>query len=230
MKYIGLIALLASQLIYLGCGSSLGPSDEKKSSEVTTVVSPKKGLPLLNQAQVGSDIVVYPDSQNSKKFYYFPKVIGFAKNDDGKPLMSLTQVKDGDKVLSYAVMVLEMKGSPAAEHWKKSNLDKSLEWLPVTVVGLKNVRPEYYSDLYLSEFAGVVETQMGLNAILTSQGAAAYKQAITTGNGDTGIVACYKFDGYDNHNKVISQKFCVPIDLSELPRYSKDLIIEDMGR
>lgn len=235
MKKLVLVSIIALvQISIFGCAKnskSISKSNPAPTTDITNP-SPSESLPLLKQIVLHESLAIYQDSQNISRYYYFPDTLGFAQAENGRPLFSLISIQDSaSKDVYFLSMSLRLKSSSTQssnlKKWQADNPRKTLEVLPARSLGLKNQHLDFFLEQNIARAPGTLESEMGLNGLLTLAGFQKYKEAAINGKGSVGLFSCYEFKGIDENKIIKDQEFCLDLNFSEIGPRNRDLISEE---
>jgi hypothetical protein len=183
--------MLRKTLLGLGAAIALGSA--------TTA----NALPLLAEnsgIKVNEILTLFPDSNDPNVFYFMPDSSGVVFDEttklpqigftywgllkDGKPVGS-EELKDAGAWLTFT---MRLKSGPAQRAALQSLIDegKRIAVLPVqeSIVGLTSTKSgetpaaRLFEEFHFSQKAGLAETEVGVNAVMTGIGAKVFKSAI----------------------------------------------------
>ena len=169
-------------------------------------------LPVLRETKAdfsGKLATIYPDHQDPNLYYFLPDSSEFAKNSDGTPVVTLihwglqskTDLSDGGGMFNF---VLRTAVTPQFNEeliiFAKKHPGSHLAVIPfaASFIALGRGPQENWRSMIqavdLPVFAGVAESEIGVNILLTELGARVFKKSIET-NADYNIQLCFKVDG-----------------------------------
>ena len=172
-------------------------------------------LPVLRETRSdysGHLATIYPDHHDPNLFYFMPDSSAFAKNTDGSPVATLihwglstkADLTDGGGMLNFvlkAAMTPELDAEIKAFQGKYPSARVTVIPLGASFIAIGNSKtgaPESWNKLIttadIPPYAGVAETEVGVNMLLTEIGAKVFKASIEK-NPDYNIQLCYKVDG-----------------------------------
>jgi hypothetical protein len=177
--------MLRKTLLGLGAAIALGSA--------TTA----NALPLLAEnagIRVTEILTLYPDSSDPNVFYFMPDSSGVVFDEATKlPQIGFTHwgltnggdLKDAGAWLTFT---MRLKSGPAQRAALQSLIDegKRIAVLPVqeSIVGLTSTKTgetpaaRLFEEFHFSQKAGLAETEVGVNAVMTGVGAKVFKAAI----------------------------------------------------
>lgn len=186
---------------------------------------PAMALPILTESEDGSGLIatIYPDHENSRKFYFFPNSGEIEKNDSGIPRFGMAQwnPKDENSAAGYFSGIFHLKIShdlkEAVQNKKKEG--KEIAVIPVQksyIHFMKNnenepIMSDFFKEVSIPPFAGRAEDSVGISATLTEEGAYAFASILTAGGNALDLRYCYEIKGLSpifhaniqlNYNKV----------------------------
>lgn len=162
-------------------------------------------LPLLSEnaaKRVSELLTLYPDSQDPRKFYYFPNSSTLAQDRAGRPLFSLAYYgldnaspDDGGGLLN-AVFRLDVNAPmrTAVREFLEQNPDAGLAVIPVKASTVSSGQLNMYRNLVLPPHGGRAEDEMGMSIELTEIGAQIFRAKAKSGTGPQ-LNYCYKVEG-----------------------------------
>lgn len=177
--------MLRKTLLGLGAAIALGSA------------SNANALPLLAEnagIKVNEILTLFPDSNDPNVFYFMPDSSGVVFDETTKlPQLGFTywglsnggDLKDAGAWLTFT---MRLKSGPAQRAALQSLLDegKRIAVLPVqeSTVGLTSTKTgetpasRLFEEFHFSQKAGLAETEVGVNAVMTGVGAKVFKSAI----------------------------------------------------
>lgn len=174
-------------------------------ASVLTVGASAHSLPLLSEnaaTRISEVLTLYPDSQDPRKFYYFPNSSTLAQDSGGRPLFSLAYYgldndtpDDGGGLLN-AVFRLQMNApmKKAVSEFLAQNPDAGLAVIPVKASAVTSGQLNMYRNLVLPPHGGRAEDEMGMSVELTEIGAKIFRAKAKSGSGPQ-LNYCYKYEG-----------------------------------
>jgi hypothetical protein len=174
-------------------------------------------LPLLRESRAdfqGEMSTIYPDHEDPNLFYFLPNSSQLAKNRDGKPIFQLAtfglSTPNNPDAFGTMNFILKaglddaLKNELAA--FKKKHPNARLTVVPfaesyITTLGVKDQLPiSYWDKVFLAidypPHAGVAETEVGVNTMLTGAGAKLYREIVRQGGEGAHIMnLCFKVMG-----------------------------------
>jgi hypothetical protein len=154
-------------------------------------------LPILAEnagVTVNSALTIYPDSDNPNVFYYMPNSSGLAFSEESKlPYFGFTYwgLSNGGPLTeagAWLTFTMRLKSDADQQLALQSILGegKRISVLPVqeSVVSLTSTKTgespasALFSEFHFGQKAGVMESEMGVNAVMTGVGAKVFKAAI----------------------------------------------------
>ncbi len=173
-----------------------------------------QALPVLRETRSdysGKMATIYPDNNDPNLFYFLPDSSEFAQNSDQSPVITLTHwglltpdLTDGGAMMNFvlkAAITPELNAELLA--FQKKHPNARLTVIPfgasfVSIGNSKTGAPQLWSKLIvgadLPPNAGVAETEVGVNMLLTELGAKVFKASIEK-SPDYNIQLCFKIDG-----------------------------------
>jgi hypothetical protein len=186
-------------------------------------------LPMLSEAaSMHQDgiLTVWPDSEDAKKFYYFPNSTRFSKGNDGIPLFNFVywglDGQDIDKAGAYMTLTTRLQSddlqTDAVQKFLQRNPGATLAVAPVmkSTIGLQTTDPSgqplstLFKEFNFAKAGGRAEDEIGVNATLNPVGAKAFKALLTKSAGGQYLKFdyCYTLQGLGpNMKATISVKF-----------------------
>jgi hypothetical protein len=154
-------------------------------------------LPLLAEnagIKVNEALTLYPDSDNPNVFYFMPSSSGVVFDEKTKlPQIGFTYwgLSNGgplDQAGAWLTFSLRLQSDPVQKTALQSLLDegKRIAVLPVqaSTIGLTSTKTgetpasRLFDEFHFSQKAGVAESEIGVNAVMTGVGAKVFKAAL----------------------------------------------------
>jgi hypothetical protein len=171
-------------------------------------------LPLVAEnaaINLSEYLTLFPDHQDSKKFYYIPNSSRVPFNSDNTlPLFSYTfwglnQVNPSEEAGAFMTFVLKVHSdqqqTKAIKEYKEKNPHHNIALMPIkeSLIILKNDEGEspfktLFKEANFNKKSGLIEHEIGFNTILTPLGAKILKTHITNPL-VFNLDYCYKFIG-----------------------------------
>lgn len=173
------------------------------------------GVPLLGETSgtIKEGLVtLYKDSENPNKVYFFPNSTAIVKDQRGLPLFNFVFWKNQSSAVdgAYLTLTTKLQNSPemnlAINNYLSAHPQAEVAVLPIksSTIGLQTTDPTkiplstIFKEFNFSKVGGVVESQIGVNAILTDTGARVLKSLLKKESGSQLIKFdyCYNVQGY----------------------------------
>lgn len=166
-------------------------------------------LPILTESSDGTGLLatIYPDHENSKKFYFFPNTGSLEKDSAGVPRfgMSYWKPEEGSTTGGYFSGIFrlgvdaDLKG--AVENYKKAG--KQISVIPVQESHLyfmedregNRLLTDLYKEISMPPFSGRAEDSIGISASLTKSGALMLAGILNNGGNGADLKYCYEIKG-----------------------------------
>jgi len=181
-----------------------------------SAVERAQAVPVLRQTSAdfsGQLATIYPDHADPNLFYFLPNTGQVASAKDGKPLMGLTMSginnsdpNDGMGLLTFvmeASLTPELRGELNAFKAKHPNARLTVVPFGKSYVSMlrsdgqpgdNRVWSKLIESLDIPPHAGVAETQVGVNMLLSEKGAR-FSQAMIKGSQPYNLALCFEVYG-----------------------------------
>ncbi|HXH31901.1 MAG TPA: hypothetical protein VNJ01_13915 [Bacteriovoracaceae bacterium] len=166
-------------------------------------------LPILAESEDGTGLLatIYPDHEDSSKFYFFPNSGALEKGPNGEPRFGMRywtpKTENSSAGYFSGIFRLYLQGDlgQAVENYKKAG--KKIAVIPVQESHLYFMRDEVgnpvITDLYkqvsLPRFSGRAEDSIGISGTLTVDGADAMASILLAGGNAADLKYCYEIKG-----------------------------------
>lgn len=163
-------------------------------------------IPMLRDTRADYEkkiVTIYPDHADQNVFYFLPNSSEFARHDNGAPTVGLTlwNTKDTDPqngggLLSF---VLQSAMSPEVQKeladFKTKHPNARLSVVPFGQSYISgpdaNVWKSLVTDMDLPPHAGVAETEVGVNMLLTETGAKVFASIVNGSSNPFNVQLCF---------------------------------------
>lgn len=166
-------------------------------------------LPILAESEDGQGLLatIYPDHENSKKFYFFPNAGGLEQNENGEPRFGMTHWTPSSEnaTAGYFSGIFRLRLTEnlksAVEGLVKEG--KQLAVVPVQksyLSFMKNEKNEaimtdIFKEVSMPPFSGRAEDSMGISGTLTRDGAQVMSAILGAGGNAADLHYCYEIRG-----------------------------------
>jgi hypothetical protein len=189
-----------------------------------TIANKAMALPLFGETEgtIKNGIVtLYKDSEDPKKVYFFPNDTRFSVDKQGVPLFNFVYwgASSAGEAGAYMTMsshlTTDANEQAAIDSYMKENPDIKVAVLPIksSVIGLTSTNTSQpplsllFKEFNFSKVGGRAEDEIGINAVLTPQGAKAFAALLTKAQGGSAFKAdyCYTVQGLGPNMKASIQ-------------------------
>jgi hypothetical protein len=166
-------------------------------------------LPILSESSDGTGLLatIYPDHENSSKFYFFPNTGALERDSSGVPRfgMSYWRALDGNKTAGYFSGIfrlgLDSNLKDAINNYK--NEGKQISVIPVQESHIyfmedregNRLLTDLYNEISMPPFSGRAEDSIGISASLTTSGAMMLASILKNGGNGADLKYCYEIKG-----------------------------------